>query len=392
MRPAPIRKNLRFYQRRLRQARMVARAIQSRHHPILAHIIPMRRCNLACAYCNEYDKVSAPVATAEMLHRIDLLARLGTQIITVSGGEPLLHPDLDEIIRAVRSHNVIATIITNGYLLTPQRIERLNRAGLEHLQISIDNVIPDDVSKKSLKVLDRKLEWLTEYAAFDVNINSVLGGGISHAEDALTITRRAVALGFGTSLGVIHDHGGQLQPLHTRERGVYDQILAERKPGLFAFAYDNLFHKNLILGLPNDWQCGAGSRYLYICEDGLVHYCSQQRGYPGIPLEKYTREDIDREYFSKKPCAPFCTVSCVHRVAMLDLMRNKPHEALSRFFPPARPGGAPSLPPGLRLLASIFLPPPSGKPPNAARRFLAETALRIFGIKATTKENGRPKL
>jgi MoaA/NifB/PqqE/SkfB family radical SAM enzyme len=391
MRSASIRKRLLVYQRRLRQARMVASAIQSRHNPILAHIIPMRRCNLSCAYCNEYDNVSAPVPTKEMLHRIDLLARLGTQIITISGGEPLLHPDLDEIIRAIRSHNAIATVITNGLLLTPERIERLNRVGLEHLQISIDNVNPDEVSKKSLAVLDRKLEWLKEHAEFDVNINSVLGGGIPHSEDALTITRRAVALAFDTSVGVIHDHGGQVQPLKDQERAVYDQILAERKPGLFAFAYDNLYQKNLIRGQPNDWQCGAGSRYLYICEDGLVHYCSQQRGYPAIPLEKYTREDIDREYATKKPCAPFCTVSCVHRVAMLDLMRNEPREALFRFFPPEKPGGPLSLPPGVRLLASIFLPEPSGKPPSAARKFLGSTMLRMLGVKQAAK-NGRANL
>ncbi len=271
---------LRSYQRRVRQSRMVARAIKSKHHPILAHIIPMRRCNLSCAYCNEYDKVSDPVPTAEMLRRIELLAKLGTGIITISGGEPLLHPDLDEIIRAIRSHGAIATFITNGYLLTPERIQRLNRAGLEHLQISIDNVMPDEVSKKSLKVLDRKLEWLAEHAQFDININSVLGGGMAHPEDALTITRRALQLGFETTVGIIHDHSGQLDPLKPNERAVYDQILAERKPAMFAFAYDNLFHKNLALGQPNDWQCRAGSRYLYICEQGLVHYCSQQRGYP----------------------------------------------------------------------------------------------------------------
>ncbi|HTH53209.1 MAG TPA: radical SAM protein, partial [Edaphobacter sp.] len=129
MRLAPTGKNLRFYQRRLRQARMVARAFQSKHHPILAHIIPMRRCNLSCTYCNEFDKVSEPVALEEMKRRIDLLAKLGTGIITISGGEPLLHPELDEILRAIRSHDIIATIITNGYLLTPERIERLNRAG-----------------------------------------------------------------------------------------------------------------------------------------------------------------------------------------------------------------------------------------------------------------------
>jgi MoaA/NifB/PqqE/SkfB family radical SAM enzyme len=49
-----------------------------------------------------------------MVRRIDLLARLGTTIITVSGGEPLLYPDLDEIIRRIRSHDIVATLITNG--------------------------------------------------------------------------------------------------------------------------------------------------------------------------------------------------------------------------------------------------------------------------------------
>src|SRR6202049_4686933 len=99
-----LSRKLRSYQRRIRQSRMAARAIKSRHPPTLAHIIPMRRCTLSCAYCNEYDKVSDPVPTAEMLRRIELLAKLGTGIITISGGEPLLHPELDEIIRAIRSH------------------------------------------------------------------------------------------------------------------------------------------------------------------------------------------------------------------------------------------------------------------------------------------------
>src|SRR5437879_7526214 len=101
-----------------------------------------------------------------MFQRVDKLGELGTSVVTISGGEPLLHPELDEIIRRIRRHGIIAGLITNGYLLTPERIARLNRAGLDHLQISIDNVMPDEVSKKSLKVLDRKLEMLAQHAEF----------------------------------------------------------------------------------------------------------------------------------------------------------------------------------------------------------------------------------
>src|SRR5437762_13548297 len=104
-------------------------------------------------------------------------------------------------------------MITNGYLLTAERIHGLNKAGLDHLHISIDNVKPDDISKKSLKVLDKKLQLLARYADFHVNINSVVGGGVHNPQDALVVGRRAIELGFTSTIGIIHDGDGQLKPL-----------------------------------------------------------------------------------------------------------------------------------------------------------------------------------
>jgi MoaA/NifB/PqqE/SkfB family radical SAM enzyme len=299
---------------------MIARGVLSTRHPIMAHIIPIRRCNLACAYCNEYDDHSPPVPTSTMIQRVNRLADLGTGIITLSGGEPLLHPELDDIIRAMRRRGVLACMITNGYLLVPERVKRLNRAGLDHLQISIDNVRPDEVSKKSLKVLDKKLEVLAEHAEFHVNINSVVGGGILHPEDALVVGKRATELGFSATVGIIHDGDGQLRPLGERERAVYRQMKALENRH---FARFNYFQEAISQGLPNQWRCRAGSRYMYVCEDGLVHYCSQQRGYPAKPLAEYTSEDLRREYLTEKSCAPYCTVSCVHYVSYFDSWRGR---------------------------------------------------------------------
>jgi MoaA/NifB/PqqE/SkfB family radical SAM enzyme len=293
-------------------------AFLSTDHPLLAHIIPIRRCNLACKYCNEYDDFSKPVPTEVMFQRVDKLATLRTSVVTISGGEPLLHPELDQIIARIRQHGVVAGMITNGYLVVPERIERLNRAGLEWLQISIDNVNPDDVSKKSLKVLDKKLQMLSEFAEFHVNINSVVGGGVHNPQDALTIGKRALELGFSSTIGIIHDGQGQLQPLGDEERRIYHEMKNLEKR---SFTRINSFQDNIALGRPNQWRCRAGARYLYICEDGLVHYCSQQRGYPAVPLEKYTVEDIRREYRTEKSCAPHCTVSCVHQVSIFDAWR-----------------------------------------------------------------------
>src|SRR5215813_2408451 len=169
------RRRARFVRSRTREVLKIGKALVSTKHPFLVHMIP------------------------------------------ISGGEPLMHPDLEEIIRHLRKRGIYAGMITNGFLLSKERIQKLNDAGLEFLQISIDNVTPDEVSKKSLKTLDSRLEWLSQFAVFQVNINSVLGSGVKNPEDALTIAKRAVELGFTSTVGIIHDGEGQLKGLNQRQ-------------------------------------------------------------------------------------------------------------------------------------------------------------------------------
>src|SRR3989440_11582342 len=296
-----LRRRFRALQRNLRGVRMVVRAFLGTDHPLLAHIIPVRRCNLACKYCNEFDDFSKPVPVEAMFRRVDKLGELGTSVITISGGEPLLHPELDDIIHSIRRHGMVAGLITNGYLLTGDRIERLNRVGLEWLSISIDNVTPDDVSKKSLKVLDKKLQLLAEYADFHVNINSVVGGGVRNPQDALTIGKRAIELGFSSTVGIIHDGEGQLQPLGEEERRVYHEMKSLEKR---SFTRVNSFQDNIALGRPNQWRCRAGARYLSIFDDGHVHDRSQERGHPPIPLGQCTISEIRRGDPHEKTAPP----------------------------------------------------------------------------------------
>src|SRR6201993_2646103 len=109
------RRRLRFTRTRVRELLGVVKGLVSTRHPLLVHIIPIRRCNLACAYCNEFDDFSKPVPTQEMFKRIDRLGAMGAAVVTISGGEPLLHPDLDAIIARIRERGMLAGLITNGY-------------------------------------------------------------------------------------------------------------------------------------------------------------------------------------------------------------------------------------------------------------------------------------
>src|SRR5260370_37111698 len=90
-----LRRRLRFLRTRARELKMIGRALVSTKRPMLVHIIPIRQCNLACTYCNEFDDFSKPGPLEEMKERLDILADRRTSIITTSGAGLLMQPELD---------------------------------------------------------------------------------------------------------------------------------------------------------------------------------------------------------------------------------------------------------------------------------------------------------
>src|SRR5260370_39373543 len=99
-----LRRQKNAMHRRWREFTMIVRGVVSTDHPVQAHIVPIRRCNLACTYCNEYDDFSKPVATSEMLDRVDNLARLVTTLIVITGQAAPLHSRPTGIIHPPRPH------------------------------------------------------------------------------------------------------------------------------------------------------------------------------------------------------------------------------------------------------------------------------------------------
>jgi len=284
-----------------------------------------------------------------MLRRIDRLADLGTTIITLSGGEPTLHPDLDAIIRRIRDRGAIATLITNGLLLTPKRIRALNRAGLDYLQISIDNLAPDDVSKKSLRRARPETRMAGALRPVRRHHHSVLGAGVRNPDDAIVVGQRARELGFTSTVGILHDPGGQLQPLAPDQRGVYDRFRRlQNRPG-FPSPISIIFRKTSVVAWPTIGICRAGGRFSLHLRGRLVHYCSQQRGHPASRLKITPSTTSAAKPGDPKRVRPSATISCVHQNAMLDEFRERPKDTLAgildrrraldpQFHPPALVG------------------------------------------------------
>lgn len=321
--PTPMHPKLRRKRQPLRDAKILMKvlgAAADTDRPLVTHVVITRRCNLACGYCFEYDKVSQPVPLSDLKARIDHLAKLKSVFVTLTGGESLLHPDAIELVRYVNEKGMVPFLNTNGYLLTKKIIEGLNDAGLYGLQLSIDNATPNNVSKKSLKPLMPKLRLLAMHAKFHVRINTVLGS--SPPAEALEVAKTVVGFGFDSNCSLVRDETGALITPDPETRAAYDEIrnLGRRLPSFL----DDDYTRELLDNGTMEWKCRAGARTFLVDEHGKVHLCQpRMEAGGGIPLLEYTLEHIRREFNAPKPCASKCPIAYAHHASKLDGWRSQ---------------------------------------------------------------------
>lgn len=285
-----------------------------RHAMVEAQLIVTRRCNLSCGYCTEFDKVSGFIPMADLAARIDALHRLRTINIALLGGEPLLHPDLPEIV-AYANRAAQVSVTTNGFLLTEELIGQLNAAGLANMLVSVDAVRPDRTAyiQKCLKAVRGKLEMLRELARFDVQINLVLCE--STKGDFADTIRELTNLGFAISLDLLHDATGAVAIRGPEYIALWRDYYAHARP--FSYIEQN-YGERLLSGERPAWKCRAGSRFLYVDEFGNAQFCSAQRRRLNKPIGEYTARDVAENAKTHKGCEKGCSLLCHYRDSAVD--------------------------------------------------------------------------
>ena len=293
--------------------RTLARVVYLRA-PIEAQLIVTRRCNLSCGYCTEYDTSSAPIPLPILKQRIDALHRLHVVNIALLGGEPLLHPEIDEIVVHANRHAQVS-LTTNGFLLSDEIIERLNRAGLSNLQVSIDTLRPDPTRyiQKSFKSVAPKLKRLQQLAQFDFHVTLVL---CEESKDEFKATLQELArFGIPVSVNLIHDESGRVGVGGPEYQELWEHHYRGGRP-FSSIEYQ--YGKQLLEGKRPSWQCRAGSRFLYVDEFGNVQFCSAQRGRLNKAVTEYTSKDISAHARTTKGCEAGCSLFCVYRYSQVD--------------------------------------------------------------------------
>lgn len=295
-----------------------------RYAPFFTQLVVIRKCNLSCTYCNEFDKTSDPVPTEELKKRLAKLKSLGAFSVCFTGGEPTLHPDLPELIRYSRYDLkfVKTVMITNGFYLTKELVTKLNESGLQDMQISIDGVKPNDVTIKVLDSLRRRLEILREHAKFNVVVSGVVGS--CPPQESFEVIEYAKSMGFRPRILLIHGPDGQVK-LNTEELAVYQRI-KKLIPRNFYEISD--YRDRIVREGSAPFKCRAGSRYLYVDEEGIVTWCSQTRDAFRKPLLDYTEADLKEQFYSYKSCQDACTLGCVRSSSAYDNWREQDSPAL----------------------------------------------------------------
>ncbi|MGA2104816.1 GTP 3',8-cyclase MoaA [Methanoregula sp.] len=272
------------------------------------------RCNLSCIYCHAEGEKNpdAEMSAGEIIEIMQLAARFGIRSIKFTGGEPLIRPDLLEIIRAVPP-GIESSLTTNGILLADMA-EDLKKAGLRRVNVSLDSLNHD--TYKKITGSDRLNEVLAGIDAAlkagltPVKLNMVVLYGINDNEvdDFIHYVRgnRNLVLQL---IELMHfkdcDYHGDLQGVESMLASRASEVLTRRMHHRKKYCLDGA-EVEVVRPLHNTEFCAYCNR-LRVTSDGKLKPCLLRsdnhvsiRGKKGAELEALFRKAVEqREPFFK---------------------------------------------------------------------------------------------
>lgn len=278
--------------------------------PIQCSMYITDRCNLSCQYCSEFDNSKPHPNLNVIKKRIDNVVKLGILKLTLAGGEPLLHPDIEEIIRYSKSKGITVSISTNSFLLTDSMINKLTKAALDVIQISVDRKTPSQITQKSLDKIAPKIEKLKK-TDIKIHISGVIcEDTMDEIEDVL---RYGLKQAIPTELRLMHGDQSEKMKIHyvTQKRGIelIEMQMKLKKRGLNIHATNKImaFQRDKLKGKEIEWTCLAGYKIFFVSSEGYFWPCSLLKSRRKI--EEIKLEDLV-QYNYKKDCQSSCGIYC----------------------------------------------------------------------------------
>lgn len=264
-------------------------------------------CNARCHHCHRGARVAEDLASPQEL--LEVCRELKPLVAIMSGGEPLLRPDLLEIVRTLKTGCAPIRVFlnTNGALLTPDRFAGLVEAGVDEVLVSLD--YPDerhDAFRAIPGLFDRirtLLAALPRRERRRVVLTTVLQRG--NFRDAMAISRLALQWGVNANFSAYtplrtHDTSLMIAGEEVEElKAVVEEIIGFKK------AHGNVLTSDWVLRRMVQFfgnggslgRCRAGERMVVVNPDGTLSPC-------GLLVRDYRRHAaLKRDFTAKNDCS-----------------------------------------------------------------------------------------
>ncbi|MBM3463042.1 MAG: radical SAM protein [Armatimonadetes bacterium] len=286
-------------------------ALVTRRTPYYVHFGVTHRCNLTCRMCGIWkmgDKRSE-VSPDQIRQIARNLRDLGTGVVSLGGGEPLLRDDLPQIIRTFFDQGIEVRMLTNGYTRTSTSaynqkfLDEIVATGLKHVSISLDTMDSarfadicqkDDVWNTAVETIGRFSRVIAKRGGMG-NINCVVSR--ANLQELPRMVDLAERLGFWISFIPleVHEYAGKIiekeraddmffaPPDFPELEEMYGRLIEMKRQGRRIFSSTPFLEKSLkyLKGGGADWTCLAGSLYFSISPEGRFSVCHKYQGTGG---------------------------------------------------------------------------------------------------------------
>jgi MoaA/NifB/PqqE/SkfB family radical SAM enzyme len=285
--------------------------------PLQCSLYVTDQCNLDCAYCTEYDNSRPHPSIDDLKKWVRKIRELGTMRIALVGGEPLVHPDIVELVRYCRELGFATSLTTNGFLLTRKLIRQLEDAGLQVMQISVDRMTPSAITKKSFKTILPKLDYFRD-SKISLHITGVICADT--LPEAQAVLETGLSRGIPTEVRLVHADPlrrfrvdrGQREEL---ERFI-DSMIERKRRGEKIHTSEAIlnYQRSLLRGEHVEWTCVAGYKLFFVSAQGKFWLCSMV--HTNKHIMDVTLDDLFANY-KKKSCQEGCGVYCAVSASLL---------------------------------------------------------------------------
>ncbi|HVD96692.1 MAG TPA: radical SAM protein [Cytophagaceae bacterium] len=285
-------------------------------HPVLCNYYVTYRCNATCSFCDIWEKPSPYVTLENAEENFKALQKLGVKVIDFTGGEPLLHQQLDQLLALAKKYKLITTVTTNA-LLYPKYAEKL-KGKIDMLHFSLDSPVREehDASRgvKSFDNLIHSIQVAKQlgekpdilFTVFEHNIHQIqqVYDEISQPNDLVLILNPVFEYNAVTTGEKLSEKSLQSLTAWGKKKNVYlnDAFVELRKNG-----------GNHI----NDPVCLAASTTIVIAPDNKLVLPCYHLGLKNISIhndlyELYHSEKVQeyKEMEGRYPQCEGCTINC----------------------------------------------------------------------------------